>query len=316
MLVHGVAWDGPWTQDGPPPLGGMPDGGSPALRFRAPSGEPGRVSLAPGASLGFRVLEGLWCLGRSKVHGPQERLHMPCPDAAPAERGKQCGPCFARDDFRLMHDFHRGGSVPAGLRSYLMQPHWLYLATFAGGATKVGTASAVRKWQRLAEQGAVRASYVAHAEDGRVVRILEDLVTQELGTVQLVRSAAKAASLLEPLADVELSAINKRAAARTREFLDRLALGGFSTVEEEWQRPAFAEEACSLVDDRRRHPYPRAFDGGAHGFTVRSLTGATALVSLPGEESGFIAGLGALKGRRIEFGDYHTDVPALQDSLF
>lgn len=129
MLVHGVAWDGPWTQDGPPPLGGMPDGGSPALRFRAPSGEPGRVSLAPGASLGFRVLEGLWCLGRSKVHGPQERLHMPCPDAAPAERGKQCGPCFARDDFRLMHDFHRGGSVPAGLRSYLMQPHWLYLAT-------------------------------------------------------------------------------------------------------------------------------------------------------------------------------------------
>nr|WP_120523250.1 DUF2797 domain-containing protein [Arthrobacter celericrescens] len=294
----------------------MPDGGSPALRLRAPSGEAGDVPLAAGGGLGFRVLAGLWCLGHSKVHGPQDRRHVPCPDAAPAERGKQCGPCFARDDFRLMHDFHRGGSVPAGLRSYLMQPHWLYLATFAGGATKVGTASAVRKWQRLAEQGAVRATYVAHAEDGRVVRILEDLVTQELGTVQLVRSTAKAASLLEPLADVELSAINKRAAARTRELLDGLALGGFSTVEEEWQRPAFAAEACGLSGSGRRHPYPEAFDGGAHGFTVRSLSGATALVSLPGEESGFIAGLGALKGRRIEFGDYRTDVPALQDSLF
>jgi len=314
MLVHGVAWD--WTQDGPPPWAGMPDGGSPALRLRAPSGEPGDVPLAAGSGLGFRVLSGLWCLGHSKVRGPQERLHVPCPDGSPAARGKQCGPCFARDDFRLMHDFHRGGSVPAGLRSYLMQPHWLYLATFAGGATKVGTASAVRKWQRLAEQGAVRATYVAHAEDGRVVRILEDLVTRELGTVQLVRSTAKAASLHEPLADVELSAINKRAAARTRELLDGLALGGFSTVEEEWQRPAFAAEACGLSGSRRRHPYPQAFDGGHHGFTLRSLSGATALVSLPGEESGFIAGLGALKGRRIEFGNYRTDVPALQDSLF
>ncbi|NYD77034.1 DUF2797 domain-containing protein [Arthrobacter cupressi] len=314
MLVHGVAWDRPAAQDRP--SAGMPDGGSPALLLRAPSGEPRDVPLAVGGRLGFRVLDGLWCLGHSKVHGPRERLHVPCPDAAPAERGRQCGPCFARDDFRLMHDFHRGGSVPAGLRSYLMQPHWLYLATFAGGATKVGTASSVRKWQRLAEQGAVRASYVAHAEDGRVVRILEDLVTQELGTVQLVRSAAKAASLLEPLADVELSAINKRAAARTRELLDELALGGFSTVEEDWQRPAVADEACGVFDSRRRHPYPQAFDGGDHGFTVRSLSGATALVSLPGEESGFIAGLGALKGRRIEFGHYCTEVPALQDSLF
>ena len=312
MLVHGVAWG---TQDGPPSAG-MPDGGSPALRLQSPAGVASAVTLAAGTALGFRVREGLWCLGHSKVHGPQDRTHVPCPDAAPAERGKQCGRCFARDDSRLMHDFHRGGSVPPGLRSYLMQPHWLYLATFAGGATKVGTASAVRKWQRLAEQGAVRASYVAHAEDGRMVRILEDLVTRELGTVQLVRSAAKAASLLEPRADVELSALNKQAAARTRELLDALPMGGFSTVEEQWERPAFAEEACGLRGAAHRHPYPQDFDGGTHGFAVRSVSGAIALVSLPGEDSAFVADLGSLKGRRIEPGDYRTEVPALQDSLF
>ena len=306
MLVHGVAWDRPAAE--------MPDGGSPALRLQALPGDWSSVPLAAGSPLGFRVFEGVWCLGHSKVHGPQERVHVPCPDVARAERGKQCGQCFARDDFRLMHDFHRGGAVPAGLRAYLMQPHWLYIASFANGATKVGTASAPRKWQRLAEQGAVSASYVAHADDGRVVRILEDLVTQELGTTQLVRSSAKAAGLLRPSADAGLSAITKQAAARTRELLDGLAMGGFSTVDEEWQRPGFAAEACSGAG--RRYPYPQAFDGGGHGFTVRSVSGAIALVSLPGEESGFIADLGALKGRRIEFGDYRTDVPALQDSLF
>ncbi|OFI37416.1 hypothetical protein BIU82_10160 [Arthrobacter sp. SW1] len=307
MLVHGVAWDAS-------PAGGLPDGGSPALRLQSPSGERSAVPLTAGTGLGFRVLDGLWCLGHSKVHGPRDRTHVPCPEAAPAERGRQCGQCFARDDSRLMHDFHRGGSVPPGLRAYLMQPHWLYIASFANGATKVGTASAPRKWQRLAEQGAVHASYVAHAEDGRAVRILEDLVTRELGTPQLVRSSAKAAGLLEPRAVVGLSCVHKAAAVRTRELLDGLAMDGFSTVEEEWQRPGFADEACDSYG--RRHPYPQAFDGGTHGFTVRSLSGAIALAELPGEECGFIADLGALKGRRIEFGDYRTDVPALQDSLF
>ncbi|MFH5878421.1 DUF2797 domain-containing protein [Arthrobacter sp. NA-172] len=212
-----------------------------------------------------------------------------------------------------MHDFHRGGAVPPGLRAYLMQPHWLYVATFANGATKIGTASAPRKWNRLAEQGAVHASYVAHAGDGRVVRVLEDLVTSELGIVQLIRASAKAAALLEPRPDVELSGINKQAAARTRELLDGIAMSGYSTVEEEWQRPAFADGLCG---SGRRHPYPVAFDGGAHGLAVKSLSGGIALASLPGDSGEFVADLGSLKGRRIEFGDYRTEIPALQDSLF
>lgn len=83
------------------------------------------MALARGSALGLRVLPGLWCLGHTKVHGPGDRTHVPCRSGSPAERGKQCGACFARDDSRLMHDFHRGTSVPTGLRAYLMQPHWL-----------------------------------------------------------------------------------------------------------------------------------------------------------------------------------------------
>ncbi|VXC70210.1 conserved hypothetical protein [Arthrobacter sp. 9V] len=304
MLVHGVAWDSP----------------SPTLRLFTADSEFTDVALAQGSALGLRVIPGLWCLGHTKVHGPGDRTHVPCRSGSAAERGKQCGACFARDDSRLMHDFHRGTSVPTGLRAYLMQPHWLYVATFANGATKVGTASAPRKWNRLAEQGAVHASYVAHAEDGRVVRVLEDMVTRELGLVQQVRSASKAAGLVEPRSGVELLALNRQHSGRVRELLGGLAVTGYAVVEEEWERPALAEQLCGAAG-ARRHPYPATFDAGGHGLRIRSLSGPIALAGLPDAagnevEGSFVADLGALKGRKIEFGPHTTEIPALQDSLF
>ncbi|WP_454811154.1 DUF2797 domain-containing protein [Paenarthrobacter nitroguajacolicus] len=306
MLVHGVAWDT----------------SSPSLRMFTPDAEFSDVALVQGSALGLRVIPGLWCLGHTKVHGPGDRTHVPCRSGSPAERGKQCGACFARDDSRLMHDFHRGTSVPTGLRAYLMQPHWLYVATFGNGATKVGTASAPRKWNRLAEQGAVHASYVAHTEDGRVVRVLEDMVTRELGLVQQVRSASKAAGLVEPRAGVELLTLNRQHAGRVRELLGGLAMTGYSVVEEEWERPELAERLCVPgAEGVRRHAYPATFDGGGHGLRIRSLSGAIALAGLPDAsgnevEGSFVADLGSLKGRKIEFGPHTTEIPALQDSLF
>jgi hypothetical protein len=179
VLVHGVTWDGP------PPGDAAPDAGSPALRLQSPPGGLSSVPIVHGASLSFRVLDGLWCLGHTKIHGPGERTHFPCPDAAPA--------------------------------------------------------------------------------------------------------------------------------ARARELLDGIAMGGFSTLEEEWQRPAFADALCG---PGRRHAYPAAFDAGEHGLVVESLSGGFALASLTGDSGEFVADLGSLKGRRIEFGDYRTEIPALQDSLF
>lgn len=305
MLVHGVSWNSD----------------SPALRFQDCT-ESTDVALAQGSALGLRVLPGLWCLGHTKVHGPGDRTHVPCRSGSPAERGTQCGACFARDDSRLMHDFHRGGSVPAGLRAYLMQPHWLYVATFANGVSKVGTASAPRKWHRLAEQGAVHASYVAHADDGRVVRVLEDLVTLNAGLVQQVRSAAKAAALVEPRSGVELQSINRSQAAKVRELLGGLVMTGFTVVEEEWKRPVLADRLCSARPPGAiRHPYPATFDDGGHGLRIQSMSGAIALASLPDPsgaeiEGSFVADLGGLKGRKVEFGDHITEIPVLQDSLF
>jgi hypothetical protein len=196
------------------------------------------------------------------------------------------------DDFRLMHDFHRGGGVPPGLRSYLMQPHWLYVATFANGASKVGTASHLRKWQRLAEQGAVAASYIAHAADGRVVRVLEDLVTRDGGLPQQVRSAAKAAALAAPAPANQVSSRNTALAEEARRLLSSADEDGFEVVRETWSRPPLAGRLCSAT---ARHTYPHALDSGAHGFTIRSVCGSFVLATLDNAELEFVLDLGRSK---------------------
>lgn len=314
-LVHGVFWDGP------PAASGTSDGGSPVLRLQQISPGHGfsEVRLDAGARLGFRVADtGKHCLGHTKVFSESEREHVPCPDRFPAVRGSQCERCFVVDDSRLIHDFHRGGRVPPGLRSYLMQPHWLYVATFAHGASKIGTASQPRKWNRLAEQGAVVARYVALAEDGRVVRLLEDMVTREAGLAQQVRSAAKAAALTDPLPGSRLDELNRRLAEEVRTLLAGTAVvgfdvGGFDIVDEQWIRPA---QAAGLVAAAARHAYPHSMDGGSHGFTLGALCGSHGLAGIEGSELDFVVNLGLLKARLIEPGEFSSEVPAVQEALF
>jgi hypothetical protein len=308
-LVHGVFWDG--LAD---------DGGSPVLRLQSPEGEFRQIALGPGQRLGFQVVEpGRFCLGHVTVQSAGSRSHVLCTSAAPAVRGKQCERCFVLDESRLMHDFHRGGRVTPGLRDYLMQEHWLYVATFAGGSTKVGTASGPRKWNRLAEQGAAVARYVARAQDGRVVRILEDLVTADVGLTQQVRSAAKAEGLLQPQPATALDAVNAAAAGDARALLARTAVEGFEAVEEQWTRPGPADALYGTggrYGHKPRHPYPHFLDAGQHGFDIAALSGANALVRLGGSDADFVVNLSQLAARTIVLGDFTSAVPAVQEALF
>ena len=307
-LVHGVFWDAG------PDESAVPDGGRPAMRLQDPDGGFTELPLDAGTRLGFRLAAaGKHCLGHHKVHGPADRDHVRCPDRAPAVKGSQCERCFVVDDSRLIHDFHRGGRVPPGLRAYLMQPHWLYIATFANGASKVGTAANLRKWQRLAEQGAVAARYVARADDGRVVRNLEDLVTRDAGIPQQIRSAAKAAALTGPEPAAELDARNSRLAAEVRALLAGAGGGGFGVVDEEWKRPGLSDAVCAPA---ARHAYPHELGTGAHGFRIDSLSGSVALARLDGADLEFVVNLGQLKARTITLGDHGSGVPAVQEALF
>ena len=310
-LVHGVFWD---AEPAAPGEAGTSDGGHPVMRLQDPDGGVTGLALGAGTRLGFRLAAaGKHCLGHHKVHGPTDRDHVLCPARAQAVKGSQCERCFVVDDSRLIHDFHRGGRVPPGLRAYLMQPHWLYVATFASGASKVGTAADLRKWKRLAEQGAVVARYVARADDGRVVRILEDMVTRDAGLPQQVRSAAKAAALTGPAPAAELDALNGRLAGGVRELLAGVGGGGFGIVDESWIRPGLSDAACAPA---ARHAYPHELSAGTHGFRIDSLSGSIALARLDGADLEFVVNLGQLKARTIELGDHGTDVPAVQESLF
>lgn len=307
-LVHGVFWDAE------PAEAGSTGGLHPVMRLQDPDGGVTGLALGAGTRLGFRLAaEGKHCLGHHKVHGPADRDHVLCAARAHAAKGSQCERCFVVDDSRLIHDFHRGGRVPPGLRAYLMQPHWLYIATFAGGASKVGTAADLRKWKRLAEQGAVVARYVARADDGRVVRLLEDLVTRDAGLPQQIRSAAKAAALTGPAPAVGLDALNSRLAGGVRELLTGVGGGGFEVVDEPWIRPELSDAACAPA---LRHAYPHELSAGTHGFRIDSLTGSIALARLDGADLEFVVNLGQLKARMIELGDHGTEVPAVQESLF
>ncbi len=311
-LVHGVFWDAAPAQA---PAQSWDAGGvRPVLRLQDPGGAFTDLALDAGTRLGFRLAAGgKSCLGHHKVHGPADRDHILCPERAQAVKGSQCERCFVVDDSRLIHDFHRGGRVPPGLRAYLMQPHWLYVATFAHGASKVGTASQLRKWHRLAEQGAVVARYVARAADGRIVRILEDLVTRDAGLAQQVRSAAKASGLAAPLPAVELDELTSRLAAGVRTLLGGAGPDGFDVVDERWLRPELSDVVCAPAV---RHAYPHELSTGTHGFRIDSLSGTVALARLDGADLEFVVNLGQLKARTIELGDHGSEVPAVQESLF
>ncbi|MEO6531305.1 MAG: DUF2797 domain-containing protein, partial [Specibacter sp.] len=300
-LVRGVSWG---TQ-------------GPALTLTTDDGDA-RLPLLPGQWLRFEVLSGdgvpaRHCLGFTRVEETGRLQHCACPTGQGAERGFQCGACFAKDQMRLMHDYHRSGQAPSGLKTYLSQQHWLYIATFADGTTKVGTASERSKWSRLAEQGALVARYVARARDGAVVRHLEDAVSTNLPPTQFVRGAAKFAALLHPRPPLHLEQTNKAMADVVRDFVAGLALEGFEAVEEQWPRPGFSE-AVALPS--RRTAYPQPLDSGMHGIRLDSMLGPTALAGLDGVDGAFLVDLGGLKGRKIVLGDFTTDIPALQESLF
>lgn len=236
--------------------------------------------------------------------------------------GTQCSECESKDGFRFVHTIHRGGFVSRELEAHVMQPHWLYIATFANGVHKVGTAADTRKWGRLAEQGAICARYVARAEDGKVIRVLEDSVTEQLQVRQAVRSSAKAAALALPIDTVRIDAATTALAARVRTMIEpAIDEVTYRVVDEPWRTAGFRDLASG-----NRLAYPLDITTGTHGFTVDACIGQAAVVRLndrvtmqertPDEDASFVVDLHELKGRRVTFGDYTSELPAVQSALF
>ncbi len=261
--------------------------------------------------LGFRSLGAQrWCTGRVAFRKNSGSKYVPCPRQLPVEVGSQCEECESKDGFRFVHTVHRGGFVSGALEAHVMQPHWLYIATFANGVHKVGTAADTRKWGRLAEQGAICAQYVAWAEDGKVIRVLEDRVTDVLQVRQAVRSSAKAAALALPVDTARLEAATIRLAERVRGILTPgPEESGYRLVDESWHVAGFRDLASG-----NRVMYPNDLAQGEHGFSVDACVGQAAVVTI--EDASYVVDLHELKGRRVRFGEFTSELAAVQSALF
>jgi hypothetical protein len=262
--------------------------------------------------LGFAAGTGRWCTGRYRFADTVRVEALACPDRAPAGQSDQCARCARQDEFRFAHQFHQDGHASEALRRYMDQPHWLYLATFADGTTKVGTAAEPRKRSRLDEQGALFATYLTESPDGRTVRHLEDALTRDLRMPQTVRAATK----LKALANLtDLSAAGATHDHHVARAAEALADMNLSSVPEKWAPPAEGDRL--RVTGGVRVLYPHDLREGEHGFTIVSCIGTQVLASPGGDDQvGHVLDLGVLKGRRITLGPFASPTAAVQSSLF
>lgn len=286
--------------------------GDPRLLLAPLPGGPLAYAEIMNRRLGYQAGTGRWCTGRYQFADTVRVEAVACPDRGLAEQSGQCGRCAGQDDFRFAHQVHQGGHVPDALRRYVDQPHWLYMATFADGTTKVGTAAEPRKRSRLDEQGALFATYLAKADDGRAVRHLEDALTHGLGVPQTVRAAAKLRALA---AGRDLSAPRAAHEKDIARAADALADMKIPAVLEPWTPPAEGERL--RTPDGARALYPHDLREGEHGFTPISCVGSQVLAVLDSDDGmAYLLDLGALKGSRITLGPFSSPATAVQSALF
>jgi len=269
--------------------------------------------------LGLRVAApGRYCTGWYGFDRDGGRW-WPCPDGNPTAGSRQCADCALRDQFRFAHQGHLGGYVPPALEAHLASPHWLYLATFADGFTKVGTATASRQDARLDEQGPLLATHVARAANGRLVREAEDEVTRRLEVPQHRRRAAKVAAWVQPAPAAAVRARHQESVAQARELVAGTVWGGDVFPREEvWAPPPASRALHGPPPSGRRLAYPNALSEGEHGLQVEAAAGSAVLArTQPGADAlRYVVDLGELVGCRVVLGDYTSAEAELQEPLF
>ena len=114
------------------------------------------------------------CIG---TINPYTRQYVRCNNPV-EDNQKQCNLC------KYMYDFYKcvkchGDNCYAkddDVLKYCNTPHYVYLAYFNGDKIKVGTASEVKKHERLLEQGALFSILIAKTPTGRIARSLEKII--------------------------------------------------------------------------------------------------------------------------------------------
>ena len=216
-----------------------------------------------------------YCTGHYVVKDHVDFVHEPCRYGQVASRGWQCERCNRSDDFRFAHVPGLSRRVSSRLSGYLAQEHWLYVATFSDGTTKIGTAAGSRKLYRLDEQGPALGTYVARAEDGWIVRSLESLVAKRLLLRQAVTSKSKLRGLAFPVERRQLRDDHQQVVHTvTRLIKNETSFGGIAQVSEDWTIPKDSLEILTRRTLGLRTIYAGVNDVGEHVICASGCVGS------------------------------------------
>jgi len=292
---------------------------APMLRLR--TGENWKTEyLELNRSLSLVVGDLKFCLGYITMNRDGSRNVLPCPKTKALRTGTQCESCRRLDHSKFMHHFHKTGEAPEGMRKYLEQPHFLYIASFAHGATKVGTTSTQSEWARLAQQGAVIARYIARANDGTAIRVLEDLVTEHVGLSQQVRQKSKIKGLVGWELDYQqLDAINGQAANQARDFLAAqrgLETYGVQLRDELWEQPGFARPVIDAWSTRALHAWSSPVPGARHKLRIRGVLGQSIMADSGDGTTLRLLDAAELKTRQVDLAEERGEFREEQSALF
>ncbi len=258
------------------------------------------------------------CLGH-RAFGGNGAVYMDCL-RQPKPGTKKCVRCSLHDVAFAANVHHAHTKdrrdIDQKFAKHLDQPNRLYLAAFRDGSIKVGTSTKHRSQQRLAEQGAWIAHFVAEATDGFVVREMEDLVTEFVGISQAVSVRRKLAGLLSPQSDVSLRKSIVGYAAKISGLVSALGDDRLFGDDSGWSFPGRARGAWQAPIR-----YPLDLGAGSHDLEVIDACGR--IVALKRrrpdgafEPETFLADIGQLYGLVLELGDFLSDEIAVQSSLF
>ena len=259
-----------------------------------------------------------------QVPTPSERVCVNYGDLLQAEKqnrcekivksGKKCDNCIREDNIfaSQFHSVHKKdrSSISQKILKRMQKENILYIAGFFDGSTKVGTSASNRIQTRLLEQGAIHAVLMAETPDGITVRLLEDLITEELGIGQAVSIGKKLDGLLNPLMR---DALQRELKIISRKVKDCISTSGITDIKEitsTWDNEYSSETCWDTIQK-----YPISLSSGNHDLKVKSVVGRVAALS---HNSGMTlaADLNELLGITVESGKIAGDEISVQAQLF
>lgn len=127
---------------------------------------------------------------------PYTREYVNCNNIVDNPNEKQCSKCKYMYDFYKCVKCHGNECYVKNkdVLNYCNTPHFVYLAYFNGDKIKVGTASEIKKDERLLEQGAIFSIFIAKTPTGRLARIIENIIIEH-GVSGLVMTSYKMKNL-------------------------------------------------------------------------------------------------------------------------